>query len=220
MTQKIFLFLTLVIFGLPLSSCISYKIPTQMIPPKKKYCNQENPERDIALAHPLYNIVPRHRCQIKWYDLPHWITWAIFGNDNDGIFGEEPSADYRPEMPISNYKAFRWFCRNPFHNFTFYVIGTAHQKNGELDLLRVSGRNISFGHYRCPGKTNFPSKVCSCFYIALHGGKPFISLRLIHSKTRKTDIYFGWRSRGNFGIKCVLFGKRKKYTEANSKISF
>ncbi len=198
----------LLIFSL-LTGCASYKIPTRCIGPKPKYRERENPTRAIALKHPLYNIIPRHRCQVRWYDLPHWITWSLFGNDDDGIFGEEVTAKYKPEMPVSSCKAFRWFCRNPFHNFTFYVIGSAYRKNGELDILRINGPRVSAGHYRCPGKTNFPSKKCSCFFIAFHGGKPFVSLRMIHSKTRKTDIYFGWRSRGNFGIKCVLFGKRK-----------
>jgi hypothetical protein len=201
--------LTFLLMIMILTGCASYKIPTQQIPPKKKYRCQENPTRTKALSHPLYTVIPRHRCQIRWYDLPHWITWSLFGNDDDGIFGEEPSAHYKPEMPISSCKAAWWFFRNPFHNFTFYVIGTAHWNNGELDLLRIAGPRVSLGHYRCPGKTTFPSKRYSCFYLALHGGKPFVSLRLIHSRTRKTDIYFGWRPRGNFGIKCVLFGKRK-----------
>lgn len=194
------------------SGCAPYKVPTPSIPTKAKSAVTS------ARKHPLYQIIPRHRAQIRWYDLPHWLTWALFGNDDDGIFGEEPSAHYLPCKKPNSGKALRWFLRNPLHNFTFYVIGSADKKNSELELLRLSCHECSSGTYRPLAKTNFPSKCCSCFYLAFHGGKPFLSMRLIHSKTRKSDFYIGWRNRGNFGIKCVLFGKRKKQTrkELNS----
>src|SRR5262245_53774154 len=106
----------LVFLAFSLHSCASYKIPTQLFLEKKSN-KQVHGNKIHALNHPLYNIVPRHRCQIRWYDLGHWTMWMLFGNDDDGIFGEE--ADYSLEEQISTWKALRWVCRNPFHNFCF-----------------------------------------------------------------------------------------------------
>ena len=47
-----------------------------------------------ASKHPLYNIVPRHREQIRSCDFFHWATWAFAGNDDNGIFGELSSKPY------------------------------------------------------------------------------------------------------------------------------
>src|SRR3989344_5914937 len=32
--------------------------------------------REEASRHSLYEIIPRHREQIEWYDVPHWTAWA------------------------------------------------------------------------------------------------------------------------------------------------
>lgn len=192
--------LLLPLIALLINSCAPYKIPTENLPEAGKI--GKTISRKIELKHPLYRIIPRHRCQIEWFDLPHWITWALFGNDDDGIFGEEVKRGKKRG-------ALRWFLRNPLHNFTFYAIGSAERHNSEIDLLRLTPTHLSLLKYRYPGKSTFAAKNESGIYLALHGGKPFVSLRIIHSKTRKSDLYFGWRHRGNFGIKCHLFGERK-----------
>lgn len=183
-----------------LSGCASYKInTTEFIA-----CDEINPEKHEALHHWLYHVIPRHRLQIRWYDLGHWCTWTLFGNDDDGIFGEEPTAAYRPQQRISCGKAVRWWCRNPLHNFCFYVIGSAHRENSEITLLKMTKSNVECCHY-CPcATTNFAGDDTS-FFLALHGGKPFISLRLRYSPTHTGDFYLGWRARGAFGIKCIPF---------------
>lgn len=71
-----------------------------------------------------------------------------------------------------------WFLRNPFHNFTFYVIGMADKPE-----LRIC--NEVFNNF---GKWN----------IIL----PFISYN-----GKKVFWYFGWRERGNFGIKFCIRSK-------------
>jgi hypothetical protein len=213
-----------IIFILTFSSCASYKISLDSfqqedikddsIQDDKEYPVSEKnhiiiARKNQALNHWLYRIIPRHRCQIRWYDLGHWCTWMLFGNDDDGIFGEEPTANFRPTHKIHFMQALAWELRNPLHNFCFYVIGTAHYCNSEYTILEVTPEHIEGFHYRDHAITIFASENSS-LYLALHGWKPFISLRLIYNERRKGDFYLGWRCRGNFGIKCVLFGRRHK----------
>lgn len=158
--------------------------------------------RQEASAHWLYQFIPRHRSQIRWYDLGHWTTWMLFGNDDDGIFGEFSKSGYRLNQDVCFSKALDWACRNPLHNFCFYVIGSAHRQNSEFTFVKLSRRHMDFFHYLPQGHTNFADTGTS-FFVGLHGGKPFISLRLRYSPCWKSDFYIGWRERGNFGIKCL-----------------
>lgn len=160
-----------------------------------RICNQKQ-----ALNHPLYHIIPRHRHQLYWFDIGHWITWSLFGNDDDGLFGEEPNTHYRLEQPNNMKKAVAWQTRNCLHNFCFYVIGTANRSNSELTLLKLTKDETECFTYTPIATTTFPSKG-SCLYIAFHGGKPFISLRLSYPNGAHSDFYIGWRCRGNFGAK-------------------
>jgi len=183
--------LSLLLFFL-LTGCAAYRVPT---------CHFEGSEH-----HPLYCVIPRHRSQIKWYDAGHWITWGLFGNDDDGIFGECTS--YRCEQPNDGKKALAWGVRNPLHNFTFYVIGTANQRNSGVTLLQVTPCHVASGCYTPQATTVFPSQ-SSCFYLALHGWKPFLSWRLVYHPCYQFDFYLGWRCRGNFGLKFQPAAKRK-----------
>lgn len=178
-----------------LSGCCSYRVPTAVF-------KEESVETSIqhqALDHWLYEVIPRHRCQIQWYDVGHWCSWMLFGNDDDGIFGEEITAHYHPEWPISFKKACGWTFRNPFHNFCWYVIGSAYRENSEFTFLKMSKYHFSCLQYHSKATVNFPSKN-SCLFLALHGGKPFLSCRWAYSKTGKLEFYLGWRCRGNFGL--------------------
>ncbi len=177
------------------SGCASYKIPPSEL------C-------ETTSEHWLYDVIPRHRSQIAWYDAGHWIAWSLLGNDDDGIFGEGPHANYKPEEPASVAKALKWEGRNPLHNFCFYLIGSAHRTNSEYTLLEVTPCHLKVGRYSPVAKTVFPTKN-SCFYFGLHGGKPFLSFRLRWTRNKSTDFYFGWRERGNFGIKCVPIATKK-----------
>lgn len=184
-----------------LAGCAPYKIPTNEL------CEESS-------VHWLYNYIPRHRSQIAWYDAGHWIMWGLLGNDDDGIFGEGLKAHYEPEKPPSLGKAMKWQIRNPLHNFCFYVIGSANRENSEFTLLKVTPFDFQLCHYEPTAHTVFPSKN-SCFYLALHGGKPFISFRLRWTPTTTTDFYFGWRERGNFGIKATPLKKSTKSRESS-----
>ena len=136
--KMLFFFISMLFFS---NSCASYKIPTSdfhaVYPcgPSDSRTLASLPNQAEALDHPLYQTIPRHRCQIRWFDLGHWSTWTLFGNDDDGIFGEEPTANYRLEERPDYKKAFLWWCRNPLHNFCFYVIGSAERTNSEITFF-------------------------------------------------------------------------------------
>lgn len=184
-------------------SCIPYKIPTETF---ITHCSSVE-EKD-ALQHWLYRVIPRHRCQIRWFDLPHWASWMLLGNDDDGIFGEGPKAHYLEDQPADFRKAMRWALRNPLHNFCFYTIGTAWCRNSEITLLKVTKRGVCSMHYCENGHIVFADPGSS-FFLGLHGWKPFVSLRLAWSPYRTADFYLGWRPRGNFGVKILPAAKRK-----------
>lgn len=204
---------TSLIFGLSCSviflmcGCVSYKVPTE------SFIN-ETGTNDQALSHWLYSVVPRHSSQIEWYDAGHWLSWSLLGNDDDGLFGEE--SNYKPDQPIGISKAARWFGRNPFHNFCFYVIGSSDRANEEYILLKASGSQVA-AFRKSEKPSNFGDKDTS-FLAALHGNKPFVSLRIAWSQDKKSEFYLGWRERGNFGVKCVFLGHRQPQQHYNDKI--
>jgi hypothetical protein len=184
------------------SGCSTYKYPTG------SFYEKASPMESSAANHGLYQITPRHRSQLYWYDLCHRTTWMLFGNDDDGIFGEGPSANYRPNQPPCFAKAVAWWFRNPLHNFCFYVIGSAHRENTQIDIFQIVDNKISGLHYR-PEGTHLFEDGKSSFHVALHGGKPFISLRLCYHPNYRADFYIGWRERGNFGIKILPFCRNR-----------
>jgi hypothetical protein len=149
----------------------------------------------------IYNWVPYNKSCIDKKSLLSYLAWAFIGNDDDGAYGEKPSAGNWTNEKIGPKRAFMWWMRNPMHNFTFYVIGSAHKKNSEVTLLKFSedGDNDFFS-YHSKGKTVFAGKGTS-FFLGFHGGKPFLSLRIDYG--RRFDFYIGWRERGNFGIKLI-----------------
>lgn len=185
-----------------LTGCASYKVPTQSI--------AKDP-------HWLYSFVPRHQSQIEWYDVGHWTTWALFGNDDDGLFGEEPTAHFHPDEQPNIIKAAKWFARNPCHNLCFYVLGSADRDNSAFTLLSVDAHHFEAFCYHRLAKKNFGGEGTS-FLAAFHGGKPYVSLRIIWPKNKRTDLYLGWRNRGNLGAKCVLLGNQKKCYPEESTI--
>lgn len=71
--------------------------------------------------HWLYGIIPGHRALTRWYTFP---AWAVYGNDDDGIFGETYVAGWyaangsRPSLGL----AARWWRRNPLYNLCTRVI--------------------------------------------------------------------------------------------------
>lgn len=117
---------------------------------------------------------PRHTGKIHWYDKINPVWW--FGNIDDPI----PPDEYRPR---SKCRKLTFALRNPFHNFTFYVIGIADR------------RFVKYGKYTedvfDPHEGwNVVASRCGPFWL------PFISYKRDHFK-----FYIGWRPNGNFGMK-------------------
>lgn len=151
----------------------------------------------------LYTYIPQNHAHIKPYDLEAWTAWALFGNDDDGIFGEKTPLF---EGDFSLMAALAWQARNPLHNLCFYVIGSADRINDEWDIFKICPRGICLMHYHERAKTVFAHDKHG-FYFGLHGLKPFVSLRITYLKNRRLDFYAGWRERGNFGLKFLPFKK-------------
>lgn len=93
-----------------------------------------------------------------------------------------PPEDYHPG---DKSRLLKWRMRNPFHNFSYYVIGIADKKfkrsgcHPEQTFLRDGGWNFAVSRY----------KVCP---------RPFLSW--CHG-TNGFHFYCGWRTAGNFGLK-------------------
>jgi hypothetical protein len=111
-----------------------------------------------------------------------WLIWALFGNDDDGIYGDPV---WNPLREKKWWIAMLWWVRNPFHNLTFYVLGITNKpfvRYGRYpsdNFAPVSGWNWCVINYK---------------WLWL----PFISYVGWLGK-----FYVGWRERGNFGIKCT-----------------
>lgn len=98
------------------------------------------------------------------------------GNDEDPL----PPPNYLPDNPD---RVSSWYWRNPLHNFTFYVVGVADQSFERIGLSPEVVFSPEGGWNWC---------VVKCGWMEL----PFISY-----KQGKFQAYYGWRDRGNFGVK-------------------
>ena len=121
--------------------------------------------------------------KIHFYNKLNPVWW--FKNRDD----PKPPDWYKPN---DKHRKLKWSFRNPMHNFDFYVIGVADKK------FSRSGR--------FPDKNSDP-----------RGGwdfeatrYKFIWLPFISYHRPKFDFYFGWRERGNFGIKININPAKKQ----------
>jgi hypothetical protein len=111
---------------------------------------------------------------IHWYNKINPVWW--FGNL------EEPTPPSWYE-PTNSMRKVKWYFRNPFTNLSYYVIGVADKPT------------VRSGRY--PTLVGNP-----------HGGWNFavtrrriVFLPFVDYKNRHLELYFGWRERGNFGMK-------------------
>ena len=111
---------------------------------------------------------------IHFHDKLNPIWW--FGN------ADEPQAPdwYRPNARTRN---FTWHLRNPFSNFSNYVIGIADKKS------------VRSGKY--PNQISNPNGGWNFAISRRH----IVYLPFIDYKRGRFEFYFGWRERGNFGTK-------------------
>lgn len=111
---------------------------------------------------------------IHFYNKINPVWW--FGN------ADEPRAPawYRPG---SKFRNVAWYFRNPLANFSNYVIGIGDKKS------------IRSGRY--PTEISNP---CGGWNYAV-SRRHILYLPFIDCKHGRFEFYFGWRERGNFGIK-------------------
>jgi hypothetical protein len=95
---------------------------------------------------------------------------------------DEPDAPYW-YRPNGSCREFMWFLRNPFENFSNYVIGVADKETVRSGVHPIVNGNPN-------GGWNFAVTRRRIVYL------PFIDY-----KRGRFEFYFGWRARGNFGIK-------------------
>lgn len=194
------------------TSCASYKVPSSSFARTRSGAHAAHyaAVEQRALEHPLYRAIPRHRSQARWYDVPRWTHWGLVGNDDNGIFGESQRVPYSTNIHLGTFV--RWSARNSLHNFSFYVVGSAHWKRHYRVAL------LSAGDYGVRAFCRGEDKVFdsdNSFKIALHDFKPFISCQFSHFKNRRFQFYVGWRERGNLGFKFRPWAKRQKTPAVN-----
>ncbi len=195
------------------TSCASYKAPSSSF--TRGYSGEHaalyNEVEERAVEHSLYRVIPRHRSQIRWYDGPHWVTWGLLGNDDNGIFGESKGVPYRTNIHAGTFAL--WAARNPLHNFSFYVVGSAHWKHHyNAALLSVGDEGVrAFARGK---ETVFDSD--NSFKIAFNDFKPFIACQFSHFKKRRFQFYAGWRERGNLGFKLRPWAKPQRRSEPDA----
>jgi len=114
---------------------------------------------------------------IHWYDKINPVWWL--GNAEEPV----PPAWYEPTNSMRKVK---WYFRNPFTNLSYYVIGVA-----DKDTVRSGRYPESVGNPH--GGWNFAVTRRRIVYL------PFWDY-----KNRHMEFYFGWRERGNFGIKLIF----------------
>lgn len=120
---------------------------------------------------------PRRKISRNWLQRLNPI-WAIFGNEDDGPYGDDK---WRAGRAKTWKLAVIWWFRNPFHNLFFYVIGIAdHPRTFYSTKLWGEQPGWSF-HYTPTPTLRIPL--------------PFVSHK------GKVNFYAGWRPYGAFGFK-------------------
>ena len=202
-----------VIFGCAIftTSCASYKVPSSSFSRERtgEQAAHYSCVEQRALQHPLYRVIPRHRSQVHWFDVARWITWGLWGNDDNGIFGESQRVPYSTNIHTGTCAL--WATRNPLHNFSFYVIGSAHwEHHYNAILFSASGEGVrAFARGK---EAVFDSD--NAFKIAFNDFKPFIALQFAHFKNKRFQFYAGWRERGNLGFKLRPWANAKRKAQA------
>ncbi len=119
---------------------------------------------------------------IHFYDKLNPVWWL--GNVDDPV----PPNWYRPD---EEHRKTKWFFRNSLHNFNFYVIGVADKH---------FSRSGQFPERNSDPRGGWDFAVSRRIIVLL----PFFSY-----ERNWCNFYFGWRERGNFGIKLIFPGKPK-----------
>jgi hypothetical protein len=124
---------------------------------------------------------PARAPKIHFYQKLNPIWWLKNSDD------PKPPAWYRPD---DKHRRLKWSFRNPLHNFHFYVVGVADKtfsRSGKFPALNSDPR----------GGWDFEAARYKFIWL------PFVSYH-----RPDFDFYFGWRNRGNFGVKININPKK------------
>lgn len=124
------------------------------------------------------------------------LTWAIFGNDDDGIFGEGAKV-WWPEVAKEKatfWIAVRWWCRNPMHNLFTRVMAWRREK---VRVLYLSTTGQTWFEVR--QDQDFWPEDGSVRMIRIHALPPLLMWREPHVAL-PNEGYFGWKPAGHFGM--------------------
>ena len=139
----------------------------------------------------IYGAQPQYKKPPKWWPFHNRIIgrllWKVIGNSDD----PEPPSWFKPN---DKHRILKWYIRNPFHNFTFYIIGL--EDKDRICYGINAGKVLTDGF---------------CVYLSKIKGLPIIVPFLSYQRTMKNRIfqfYIGWRRGGAFGIKCRIILKK------------
>ena len=133
--------------------------------------NQEPDWHGVAMPRKAHTPV------IHWYDKCNPVWWL--GNAEEPV----PPAWYEPDNP---HRHRDWYFRNPFTNFSNFVIGVA-----DKDTVRYGRYPTLVGNPN--GGWNFAVT-----------RRRIVLLPFMDYKNSRMEFYLGWRERGNFGIKLIF----------------
>lgn len=149
----------------------------------------ENSVEDPS-GHWLYRIIPASWAEANVLTA---IPWALFGNDEGGIFGErDPYHTVLGEpLDVSFVGFLRWWKRNSFHNLVWHTLKWDAGDNALV--LYARDETGSRFWFRAPQKTWYVEEQRPQLYIRLVA--PLISWR-----GQKWEGYLGWRHSGALGV--------------------
>lgn len=162
------LFITVLCFCFSSESVWSRPLPNwPPVPMKRPAANTNSP-----IWHSIIVTPDTRRPTIHFYNKLNPVWWL----EN----ADEPVA---PDwyLPDDEHRTWKWHFRNPFHNFTFYVIGVA-----DKEIVR-SGRY--------PDQNFNPHGGWECAVTR----RKLVWLPFWSYQRPRLKFYFGWRERGEFG---------------------
>ncbi len=130
----------------------------------------------------------------------NWLIWALFGNDLDGVDADsEQAKSWKPHLTGWRRRV-AWWCRNPFHNLLWHVLGVVDRETQQLSegWVRVSPTSKDAADNWRPAVGGWHVR-----WIVKWVPLPFVSYWHI---ARRFEFYIGWRERGNLG---ASFRRRK-----------
>jgi hypothetical protein len=178
------LFITVLCFCFSSESVWSRPLPNwPPVPMKRPAANTNSP-----IWHSIIVTPDTRRPTIHFYNKLNPVWWL----EN----ADEPVA---PDwyLPDDEHRTWKWHFRNPFHNFTFYVIGVADKEIVRSGFYPAENFNPAGGWELAIAQRK-------CILL------PFVSY-----ERPRLKLYFGWRAHGEFGLELKFLHKPKNAPPQN-----